>query len=196
MLRPVKFLALVFAILAFTTHSFSKEPGDKTDDFTLSTYDGKKFTLSEELKNSKAVVVMFWSTQCPFAQAYNNRAKELYNAYHDKGIAIWAINSNSTESNEEVASHAKENGFTFPVLKDKNNVIADMLGAERTPEVYVIDKDKVILYHGRIDDNKDASKVSSHDLKNALDEILAGKDVSVKSTKSFGCTIKKIGNDN
>ncbi|HEY3250790.1 MAG TPA: hypothetical protein VGK25_06690, partial [Ignavibacteria bacterium] len=86
--------------------------------------------------------------------------------------------------------------FGFPVLKDENNIVADMLGAQRTPEVYILDKDKVILYHGRIDDNKDVSKVSSHDLKNALDEILAGKEVSVKSTKSFGCTIKKVGSEN
>jgi hypothetical protein len=66
-----------------------------------------------------------------------------------------------------------------------------MLGASRTPEVYVIGKDRVILYHGRIDDSKDASQVTSQDLKNALNEIIAGKDVTIKITKFFGCTIKK-----
>jgi hypothetical protein len=81
-------------------------------------------------------------------------------------------------------------------LKDTDNKIADMFGALRTPEVFVIGKENVILYHGRIDDSKDAAEVTSHDLKNALNEILAGKEVSVKTTKSFGCTIKKAGQDN
>src|SRR4030095_10203296 len=139
MFKTAKFAALVFTIIAITINSFSKEPGDKSEDFTLPNWDGSKYTLSEEVK-TKPVVIMFWSTQCPFAQAYNKRANELYNLYKDKGIAIWAINSNKTESAGDVKAHAKENNFGFPVLKDDKNIIADMLGAERTPEVFIIDK--------------------------------------------------------
>jgi alkyl hydroperoxide reductase subunit AhpC len=92
---------------------------------------------------------------------------------------------------EDVKSHAGGKGYVFPMLKDDNNSVADMLGATRTPEVYVIDKNGIILYHGSIDDNRDAAKVSTNHLRNALDEIIAGKEVSVKNTKFFGCTIKR-----
>ncbi|HEY3249957.1 MAG TPA: redoxin domain-containing protein, partial [Ignavibacteria bacterium] len=92
--KAVKFFALVIAILAFHGNILTKEPGDKSEDFTLTSWEGSKYTLSEELKNKKTVVVMFWSTECPFAQAYNERAKDLYNSYRDRGITIWAINSN------------------------------------------------------------------------------------------------------
>jgi peroxiredoxin len=171
--------------------SNQKEPGDKADDFTLSNWDGKNYNLANEISSDKIVVVMFWSTQCPFVQAYHERAKELYNAFTESGVSFWAVNANSTESIKDVEAQAKEHGYPFPVLKDIDNKVADMLGASRTPEVYVIGKDRVILYHGRIDDSKDASQVTSQDLKNALNEIIAGKDVTIKITKFFGCTIKK-----
>ena len=187
------FLLLLVLLTGFT---FSKEPGEVADDFTLLSTDNKNYTLSEELNAGKTVVVMFWSIQCPFVQPYHDRAKELYNNYSSKGFSFWVVNANSTESFEDVGAHAKNNEYPFPVLKDKDNKIADMLGAQRTPEVFVISKDKVILYHGRIDDNRDISLVTVNDLKNALDELSNGKEVSVKITKFFGCTIKRAGQDN
>jgi peroxiredoxin len=135
---------------------------------------------------------MFWSTQCPYVQPYTERINSIVSNYSARGIAFWGINSNSTESIEEVKTHAGEKGYFFPMLKDENNVVADMFGATRTPEVYVINKDKTILYHGSIDDNRDASKVTANYLRNALDELLDGKDVSVNNTKFFGCTIKRV----
>jgi len=196
----LKKLTLFAALFIFTISIFSgntsKEPGDAADDFTLPGSDSKNYSLSDEINSGKTVVVIFWSTQCPFVQAYHERAKELYNSFKDKGISIWTINANSTESMQDATNHANEHSYPFPVLKDADNKVADMLGAQRTPEVYVISKDKVILYHGRIDDNKDASQVTSNDLKNALNEITSNKDVSTKITKSFGCTIKRKGGDN
>jgi len=185
------FLALFAIFILVPLTLFSSEPGDKSDDFQLSNWDGKNYSLSSEINSGKIVVVMFWSTECPFVQAYHERAKVLYNTFTESGFSFWAINANSTESVQDVEAHAKEHGYPFPVLKDFDNKVADMLGAQRTPEVYVIGKDNIILYHGRIDDNKDASEVTSHDLKNALNEISNGKEVSVKTAKSFGCTIKK-----
>jgi len=193
-------LTLFTVLFIFTASLFSntssKEPGDIADDFTLPAVDSKKYTLSGEINSGKTVVVMFWSTSCPYVQAYHERAKELYNSFNEKGISFWAVNANSTESMQDVETHAKEHSYPFPVLKDADNKVADQLGAQRTPEVYVIGKDKVILYHGRIDDSKDPASVTINDLKNALNEIIAGKEVSVKTTKSFGCTIKKAGQEN
>ncbi len=169
-----------------------KEPGDQVDDFTLKGVDGNSYTLSD-MKSSKVVVIIFWSTECPFVQPYRDRVSDMFNDYGKKGITIWAVNANNTESLTDVQLHAKKNNYPFPVLKDVNNVVADNLGATRTPEVFVIDPNsRVVLYHGRIDDSREADKVTSNDLKNALDELIAGKDISVKSTKSFGCTIKRV----
>lgn len=185
-------LFFLFFAAFLTADTAAKVPGDKAEDFTISNYDDIKYNLSEALNNSKAgVIVMFWSTECPNVQPYNDRINDYAKEYMDNGFTVWGINSNNTESTEDVASHAKKNGYVFPMLKDKNNVVADLFGATRTPEVYVIGKDGIILYHGRITDNKEAGSQTSHDLKNAVGEIAAGKDVSVKETKFFGCTIKR-----
>jgi peroxiredoxin len=135
---------------------------------------------------------MFWSCVCPNVQPYNDRIGEFIKEYQSKGITFFAINANSTETVAEVKAHAEKNAYPFPVLKDADNVVADKLGATRTPEVFVISPDRTILYHGRISDNKVKEQETSLDLKNALDEILAGKEVTVKTTKSFGCNIKRI----
>jgi peroxiredoxin len=169
----------------------SSQAGDNIGDFTLSdAVNGKSYTLSEQ-KDAKAVVIMFWSCECPNVQAYNERIPKIVEEYSAKEIVFWGINSNSTESKEEVKSHAQEKSYNFPMLIDPGNKVADMFGATRTPEIFVLDGQRNILYHGRIDNNKDENKVTSHDLTKALDEILAGKEVSVKETKSFGCTIKR-----
>ena len=88
--------------------------------------------------------------------------------------------------------HAAENGLDFIILKDYNNVVADQFDASFTPEVYVLNPKLELLYHGRIDDSREAGKVEKNDLKAALDEILTGTEVSVKETKAFGCSIKRV----
>lgn len=185
-------LALVLSIPACASDIMrSKGPGDKVEEFTLKGIDGNTYDLSDALKNSDYVVVMFWSTECPWVQPYTERINSISSDYSSRNVSFWGVNANSTESFENVKSHAGEKGYVFPMLKDDNNLVADMLGATRTPEVYVIDKSRIILYHGSIDDNRDASKVAANHLRNALNEIIAGKDVSVKNTKFFGCTIKR-----
>ena len=112
--------------------------------------------------------------------------------YAKKGVLFVGINSNKTETVEEAAAHAKKHGFTFTIVKDPGNKVADLYDARHTPEVYVVDKDGKLRYHGRIDENSDdASKVTSPDLKNALDALLAGQPVAKAETKAFGCTIKR-----
>ncbi len=188
-------LSLILAIFAFTLDSFAvtKGPGDKVDDFTISNYDGKSYNLGDALKNSNTgVIIMFWSTECPWVQPYNDRINDYVKEYTEKGFTVWGINSNNTESVDVVKEHAGKNSYSFPMLKDNNNVVADLFGSTRTPEVFVISKEQTVLYHGRISDNKSAAEQSTHDLKNAVDEISSCKEVSVKETKSFGCGIKRV----
>jgi peroxiredoxin len=164
---------------------------DKIENFTLLDYNGKEHSLSD-YKDSKAIVIIFVATECPVSNAYNSRMEDLYKEYNTKGIAFLGINSNKAETVEMIKEHAEENGLTFTILKDKNNVIADEFEASFTPEVYVLNADLNILYHGRIDNSKKESEVEIQDLKNALDEILAGKEVTNKATKAFGCSIKRV----
>lgn len=165
---------------------------ESIESFSLNDYNGKKVSLND-YKDSKAIVIMFIATQCPVSNAYNERYVSLYNDYAKKGITILGINSNKQESVEEIKDHSKEHGFQFPVLKDVNNVIADKFGADHTPEIYVVIPSTMkIVYHGRIDDSMRENRVTTHDLNDALDEILAGKPVAVKETKAFGCSIKRV----
>jgi hypothetical protein len=100
------------------------------------------------------------------------------------------VNANVNEPAKEVADHAKEVGFTFPVYKDSGNV-AFLFDAQVTPETYVIDKENIVRYHGAIDDAQNEARIRKHSLRDALDEVLAGKPVTVAETKAFGCTVKR-----
>lgn len=183
------------AVLSFATWtanaSDAVEVGKKAPSFTLKDYNNKEHSLDKYL-SSKYTVVMFIATQCPISNDYNERMTALHKEFAEKGIAFVGINSNKQESVDEIKQHAADNGFKFDVLKDWNNEIADAYGAQVTPEVYVLDQKATLLYHGRIDDSRDASKIKTHDLKETLNTLLAGKSVEKTKTKAFGCTIKRV----
>ncbi len=181
---------LLFFSLLVASAALAGEPV-KAENFTLPDCNGVKHALMD-FNNSKAVVLMFIATQCPVSNGYNTRMASLYHDYKDKNVMFIGINSNKQESVDEIRQHAKDHGFEFTILKDDKNIVADKFGATVTPEIFVLNPSLDVLYHGRIDDSRRESDVTSHDLRNALDEILAGKPVSVSTTKAFGCTIKKI----
>jgi peroxiredoxin len=160
-------------------------------DFTLLDYNGKPHTLSH-IKDARAIVILFISTRCPVSNNYNERMVKLYDDYVPQKVRFLAVNSNKKEDAEEVKKHAQENKFEFPVLKDPQNKIADRYDAQVTPEVYVVNTKLELLYHGNIDDSRREKDIESHMLRNALDEILAGKEVTVKESKAFGCSIKRV----
>jgi peroxiredoxin len=166
--------------------------GEKAPAFSLKNYDGKEFDLQKLLKENKLTVVMFVSTECPVSNAYNTRMVKLYDAFSKKSVAFVGINSNKAEDTNAITGHAKKNGFKFPILKDTGNKIADLYAAQVTPEVFVVGSDGKLIYHGRIDDNRDPGKVSSNDLSDALTKLLDGKEPSVSVFKAFGCTIKRV----
>jgi peroxiredoxin len=198
----VKSPSVLAAAAVFSVTSLAAPParaaalkiGAPAPDFTLpAASDGKAVALKDLLAKSKAVAVVFVATKCPVSNAYNTRMETLGKEYAAKGIPLVGINSNKTEPAAEVKEHAKKHGFTFPVLKDDGNRIADAYGATHTPEVFVLDPKGSVLYHGRIDENQDDPRgVKSPDLRNALDAVLSGRPVPAAETKAFGCTIKRV----
>lgn len=194
---------LVFFVSSFSIMSCGKSEdksikseavtlgGTRAEEFTLADYNGEKHSLSD-YKGSKAIVIMFISTRCPITNAYNSRMVSVHQDYHSKNITFLGIDANKNENIAEIKEHSKEENFKFTILKDVNNVVADKFGATVTPEIYVLNPDFEILYHGRIDDSMRINDVESQDLRNALDEIIAGKKVSISTTKAFGCTIQKV----
>ncbi len=167
--------------------------GASAPDFSLTGLDGKPVVLADALKSHKAVVVLFVATKCPYSNAYNERMKQMAESYEKQGVLFVGINSNTSEPEAEAREHARKHGHSFPIAKDPGNKVADLYDAKRTPEAFVVTPDGRLRYHGRIDDNsEDAGRVTSPDLKNALDAILAGKPVQSAETKAFGCTIKRV----
>jgi peroxiredoxin len=191
-LRKIISLFVFFALYFISVAACANNPSsDKIENFTLPDYNGTEHSLSD-YKDSKAIVIIFVATECPVSNAYNSRMEDLYNEYSSKDIAFLGINSNKAETVEMIKEHAEENSLTFTILKDKNNVVADEFDASFTPEVYVLNSNFEIQYHGRIDNSKNEDDVTTKDLENALNEILAGKEVTTKATKAFGCSIKRV----
>jgi peroxiredoxin len=164
--------------------------GSTIEDFTLPDVDNKEHSL-KSLAGKNGTVLLFIAVQCPISNAYNERMAKLAEDYKAKGIAVIGINSNVAEDAAAVKAHAAEHKLSFPILKDPGNKIADRLGASVTPEAYFIDANNKLLYHGRIDNARNAAQIESNDLRNALDAALAGKAVEKTEAKAFGCSIKR-----
>jgi peroxiredoxin len=175
---------------AFTDIPAPPAIGNTIEDFTLPDVDGKDRALNA-LKGKNGSVLIFVAVQCPVSNAYNERMEKLAQDYKARGIAVIGINSNVTEPAADVKSHAATHNLTFPILKDPGNKIADRLGATKTPEAYVLDANNKLVYHGRIDNSKDASGVNSSELRDALEALLAGKPIEKSTAMAFGCTIKR-----
>jgi len=164
--------------------------GATIEDFTLPDVDNKDHSLKSLLGKNGAVLI-FIAVQCPVSNAYNERMEQLAQDYKAKGINVIGINSNVAEDAAAVKAHAAEHKFTFAILKDSGNKIADKLGAAVTPEAYFLDANGKLLYHGRIDNARNAAQIETSDLRNALDAALADKPVEKTEAKAFGCTIKR-----
>lgn len=159
-------------------------------DFTLPDPDGHEHTLAS-LKGSKGTVIIFMATQCPVSNAYNERMQKLYADYNARGVNVVGINSNVRELAAEVKQHAAEKGLKFTILKDTGNQIADRFDAQYTPEAYLLDASGKLVYHGRIDNSRSGDSITSTDLRDAVESVLAGKPVEKPEVKGFGCTIKR-----
>ncbi|MGD9723928.1 MAG: redoxin domain-containing protein [Pirellulales bacterium] len=174
--------------------------GKKIDNFKGQDFRGKDVSLSD-LAEQKFVVVAFLGTQCPLARLYAPRLAELAEQYQAQGVAFIGVDSNRQDSIAELAHYAKEHQVEFPLIKDAGNTIADQFGAVRTPEVFLLDQDRVVRYWGRIDDQYgfqegfigfQREKPTARDLANAIDELAAGKPVSKPLVASQGCLIGRM----
>ena len=194
-MKKIMLLVLTLSVTALAGEMKSLRIGEEVPTFTLKNYDSKKYSLDKILKENKLTALMFISTQCPVSNAYNERMLQLHETFGKKGVSFVGINSNKEETPEEIASHCRDHGFKFLVLKDEKNRVADAYGAQVTPEIYVLNQQSKLLYHGRIDDNRTVSKVESRDLAAALEAALAAKEPPRSETKAFGCTIKRVTQD-
>jgi peroxiredoxin len=166
--------------------------GSTVEDFKLADAEGRERALSS-LKGKNGTVLIFVSTRCPVSNAYNERMEKLYEDYRGRGVAVVGINANATESADDIRAHAKEKGLAFVILKDKNNRVADRLGAGHTPEAFFLDAGGKLVYHGAIDNAQNPVMVNASHLRNAIDATLDGKTVERADVKAFGCSIKRVG---
>ncbi len=168
--------------------------GSATSDFQLLATDGKTYSL-KSFADKKALIVIFSCNHCPYVQAYEDRIIEIQKDYA-KDAQVIAISSNEDinypeDSFDNMKKRAKEKGFNFPYLHDETQSIAKAYGATHTPEIFLFDRERKLVFHGKIDDNwQEPKNVQQKYLRNALDELLSGKQISVPETFTIGCTIK------
>ena len=180
--------------------------GDTAPDFSLPGIDGKTHTLAD-YKNAKVFVVAFLSNHCPDSQAAEGRVKQLVEDMKSRGVSLVAINPNNpaglradelgyskyNDSFDEMKLHAKEQGFNFPYLYDgETQRTAKAFGCLATPHVFVFDAGRKLRYRGQLDDSRyaDPATVKTHDARNAIEAVLAGKPVPVEITNVHGCSTK------
>src|SRR5215204_969806 len=199
-----KILLAVLVLPALSLLSFSINydnlpigaPLPKADE-RLKDITGKDITLKSAMKEN-GLLVMFSCNTCPVVVKNQGRTKEICQYSQSKNVGVVVLNSNEAnrsddESLDAMKDYAKAQAYNWYYAVDRNNVLADAFGANRTPECFLFDKSGKLVYHGAIDDNPtDESSVNRHHLKEAINESVNGKDVSVKETKSVGCNIKRI----
>ena len=167
----------------------SKLIGKRVADFSLPRTDtGATETLYGDNRQT-ATVVFVMSARCPCSARYDARYGQIARMYTAKGVRFLGMNANDGETASEIAAKGRAEKYGFPILQDKNAAIADKIGAQVTPEVFVLDRAGILRYHGRIDDSRDVADVKQHDLQNALDFLLAGKNPLRGERSAFGCAI-------
>ena len=202
----VLFLGFTTSIICQTPNPGPKtlEPGALAPDFSLPGVDGNTYTL-ESFAGAKVVVIIFSCNHCPTAQAYEDRIIALANDYRSKGVAVVMISPNSVtalnyaelgysdmgDSFEEMKMRAADKGFPFPYLYDGDTQkTALAYGPVATPHCFILDGDCILRYAGRIDGSEKPGTANGEDVRNAVEDLLAGRPVAVPVTKVFGCSVK------
>ena len=174
------------------------EVGDIAPDFKLKNVDGKMVSMAD-YKSAKGFIVIFDCNTCPYSKAYNDRIKALHANYASKGFPLIVIQPNDAvkspgDSYEEMIKYAKEKGYNFPYLIDETQETTKAYGATNTPHVFLLNKkgaDLLVAYIGAIDNNtQSAERADKKYVEDAIDALLAGKEVPTNKTKAIGCTIK------
>jgi peroxiredoxin len=164
--------------------------GASVPEFTLPDTNGISQSLAS-LKGSKGTIILFTSARCPMVVAYHERLQQIAADYKAKGINVIGINSNVTEAADELKQHAVANKLAYSVLRDEGSKVADQFHAQVTPEIYLLNADGKLVYHGGVDDNRSPELVKATYLRDALDAMLQGKPIERTQTRAFGCTVKR-----
>ena len=181
----------IFA-LAIAANAQGLVVGSMIENFSLPDLNGNVQTLNR-LKGQKGAVVIFLSAGCPMVKVYKDRINQIAAEAQAKGINFIGINSNSTEKLNWVKTNATGFGYRFPILIDRGAVLARALNVEATPEVYLIDGQNQLLYHGAIDNDRAGTHITASYLTAAIDASLIGRQLVKVSVAPFGCSVKRVG---
>ena len=196
MLRSLLLGLLVLSPLSQLSAQQPASPvGRQVAPFTLQDYRGRQHSL-QDFADKPVVVLAFLGVECPLAKLYTIRLRELSQQYQNRGVAFIGVNANVQDSITELAAYARVHKIAFPLLKDVGNRVADQVGAVRTPEVFVLDRRRTVRYWGAIDDQYGVGYVREEPRKRylaeALDQLLAGKQVKTPSVPAEGCHIGRV----
>ena len=175
--------------------SINIQLGTKAVDFCLKGVDGKMHSLAD-YDDKDVLVVVIMCNHCPYVQAVDDRLVQLQDKLAEQGVQFVGINPNDSikypdDNFENMVKRAKEKEYNFPYLRDEDQSIARKYQAQCTPDIYVYNKERLLCYHGRIDDNwQEPDNITSHDLNDAIDALLEGKTPSPNQYPSMGCSIK------
>jgi cytochrome oxidase Cu insertion factor (SCO1/SenC/PrrC family) len=206
-MKKLAYLLLAIAFVGFmscnsndeaTTDSYKLPIGSKIPkaDVKMMDINGTEFSLKDAFK-SNGLLVMFSCNTCPYVIKNQERTREISKYALDNNMGVILINSNEGTRNgddsfEEMKEYAIKQKYNWPYVVDQKAVLADAFGASRTPETFLFNKEESLVYHGAIDDNpSDAGNIKRTHLKEAIDETVNGKEVTVKTSRSVGCTIKR-----
>ncbi len=179
---------------------FTLRIGDKAPDFRLQATDGKTYSL-DDFKTSRTLVVFFTCNHCPFVIGSDEVTRVTALRFKDKGVAFIGINSNSENTYQEddfdnMVKRMNEQRFPWVYVRDKSQDVARAYGALRTPHFFVFNKERRLVYTGRgVDNPRNTAEMTTNDLERALEEIVAGKPVSIPLTNPIGCNVKWDGKD-
>jgi peroxiredoxin len=168
--------------------------GSEAPSFDLPGVDGGTHLLAD-YADAPALAVIWSCNHCPYVQAWEGRMMDIQRDYAGRGVRLVAVNSNDTDrypddSFEEMKARAERLRFNFDYLFDEAQSAAKAYEPERTPEVFLFDRDRRLVYHGAIDDSRDEDLVQRHHLREALDAVLEGRQPAVAETPPVGCSIK------
>jgi len=179
---------------------FTLRIGDRAPDLKLQATDGKTYNL-DDFKTSRTLVVFFTCNHCPFVTGSDEVTRATALRFKDKGVAFIGINSNSENTHQEddfdnMVKRMNRQGFPWVYVRDKSQDVARAYGALRTPHFFVFNEERRLVYTGRgVDNPRNTAEMTTNDLERALEEVVAGKPVSIPLTNPIGCNVKWEGKD-
>lgn len=201
-MKKTLFLILPIATLAAFTFKISVDPlpigaSLPKSDVKMKNIGGDEVSFKDAMQK-KGLLVIFTCNTCPVVKKYQTRLNEVCKYALGNGVGVIMINSNeatreSGDSYDDMKNYAKASGFDWNYVVDDKSNMANEFGATRTPENFLFNADGKLVYHGAVDDNQNGGDaVTRKHLRVAIDELLAGKEISTKNTRSVGCTIKRV----